>query len=275
MNNILSFLLMPASDGLAVRNEVATVTILIVVLIWLVAMVASLVSYILTSLSLFTIADRRRISGAIWAWFPIGSSWLLGTIVDYHESLHGIKRRWRTLLLVMNVIPIVGYVLMMVLVTMLGLESSAFVDETMFTASFVGIMVAIYAVMIFAFALPATVLSICTWVCYYKLFEALAPLKAVKYLVISLLVPFGSVFCLMKCRNSLLGVPQPPVYAPGPYGGPAPVYYSPAPFGEPAPAPVPAGPAEPEPVPATNPVPNAQPENIPGSAPSPALPKDL
>lgn len=269
-------------NNIGTENEVMLGVVLVFALIWLVAMVGSILNYVLTSLAMYTIADRRRISGAIWAWFPIGSSWLLGAIVDYHESLHGVKRRWRTLLLVLSVIPIIGYVLTVVFMVGMGFLSADFVESSV-RVEFIGAVLLLYLLMIVVYFLPTMALSICTYVCHYKLFEALAPLKAVKYFVISLLVPFGLPFCLMKCRNSLLGVPQPPAYAPGPYGGPAPVYYTPAPFGEPAPAPVPepapipAGSAESEqePAPAVNPAPNAQPEAIPRTGPSQALPKNL
>ena len=38
-------------------------------------------------------------------------------------------------------------------------------------------------------------------VCLYKVFESTVPEKAIKYFLVSLLVPLGKSICLLRCRN--------------------------------------------------------------------------
>ena len=47
--------------------------------------VISIVFYIFSSIGLYTIAKRRGIPGAGWAWVPLGNLWILGSIADQYD----------------------------------------------------------------------------------------------------------------------------------------------------------------------------------------------
>ena len=46
-------------------------------------------------------------------------------------------------------------------------------------------------------------------ICTFKLFESTVPEKAVKYLILSILVPLASPICLFRCRNQGYSNPDP------------------------------------------------------------------
>ena len=54
-----------------------------------------------------------------------------------------------------------------------------------------------------------------TSVCYMCILCHITLEKAIKYFLISMLVPLGQAICLTKCKNSTVGVPEPAMtYAP-------------------------------------------------------------
>ena len=67
-------------------------------------------------------------------------------------------------------------------------------------------MIVIYVVMII-FAILATAKSFCQTICIYKIFESTVPKKAVKYLLLYLLVPLAGPICLLRCKDK--GYPYP------------------------------------------------------------------
>ena len=79
------------------------------------------------------------------------------------------------------------------------------------------IVLLIIGCILFAASLAAAVAYIiCQYICLFKIFESTVPEKAVKYLLLSILVPLAYPICLMKCRNKGYSVSeqvqQTPVY---------------------------------------------------------------
>ena len=62
-------------------------------------------AYVLQSLGLYTIANRRGISNPWLAWLPVGNMWILGSIADQYQyaANHKVRNR-RNALLTMTVI---------------------------------------------------------------------------------------------------------------------------------------------------------------------------
>ena len=60
-------------------------------------------------------------------------------------------------------------------------------------------------------ALLSIAVSICYYICIFKIFESTVPERAVSYLLISLLVPFGYPICLMCCRKKGYSKEEPQV----------------------------------------------------------------
>ncbi len=191
-----------------------TASIMIVYLICLgvclICWAGGIVNYVLTALSLYSIADKRNITFAWTAWLPIANYWCVGSIVDYHSSLESKKSNWRkvliTLVIIGTVTVVVSYISLFIVAINMGMKAEYMAEEDI---AFVvlGMILPFYLIFIAAVVVIATA-NICLLVCYYKIFEYLVPEKSVKYLLISSLVPFGLAGCLMKCKNSTVGVFQ-------------------------------------------------------------------
>ena len=62
--------------------------------------VIGIVFYIFSSIGLYTIAKRRGIPSAGWAWVPLGNLWILGSIADQYDLVaKNAKKKQRHLLL--------------------------------------------------------------------------------------------------------------------------------------------------------------------------------
>jgi len=81
--------------------EMAGFFILFIVL-YLAMLAGAILSYVLSSLSVYTIAKRRMISNPWLAWIPLANYWTIGAIADDYDSRMGIKRKWRVLLLTLS-----------------------------------------------------------------------------------------------------------------------------------------------------------------------------
>ncbi len=187
-----------------------TLLLLVVVIVYFLILIGNLVNYILTSLSLYSIADKRNITSAWTAWLPIANYWCVGSIADYHSNLDSKKSNWRklliTLVIIGNVAVVVSYISLFVAAINMGMNAE-YMAEDEITFAVLGMILPFYLIFIAAAVVIGTA-NICLSVCYYKIFEYLVPEKAIKYLLISLLVPFGLAGCLMKCKNSTVGVFQ-------------------------------------------------------------------
>ena len=182
------------------EEQMAVAVVGILLVVYLVIMGIGLASYIMNAIALQKIASKRLIQNAWLAWIPIANSWLIGSIADEYDEKNGMKRKWRFVLLVLSLISIIGivagYIGMIVSMVVMTMQDSVSPELT----DMIGVFVGAYAFFILA-AIVATALSMCTMICLYKIFESTVPEKAVKYLLVSLLVPLGQSICLMLCRN--------------------------------------------------------------------------
>lgn len=163
--------------------------------------IAGLASYIFTSLSYYTIAQRRQIKNPWLAWIPVGNYWIIGSIADDYDKRNGINKNWRKVLLALALISygaiVVFYVIMMASVISMAISTGNMEPEV---ADFIPLFIGMY-IGIFVIVLPAAALGACIYVCTYKVFESTVPEKSLKYFLLSILVPFASVVCLWRCRN--------------------------------------------------------------------------
>ena len=186
----------------------------VVLIVGFLAFAVSVITYVMTSLSLYTIADRRKIRNPWLAWIPVANFWIIGSIADDYDEKNGIKRKWRITLLALYIIYIaiflVGYIGMVVaaVLYMVRMDYGTF-DMPMSTAM-ISAFVGIYGFVILM-ALLSIAVSICYYICIFKIFESTVPERAVSYLLISLLVPFGYPICLMSCRKKGYSKEEPQV----------------------------------------------------------------
>ena len=171
----------------------------------------AIVSYILTALSFFTVARRRKISAPWMAWIPVVQFWTLGGICDHYDAARGFKRNWRKVLLILIIVVLTVGVLFegVAVLQTIGIAASYqnynYLEDWELISAFAGIYGMLILMIVVASALHA-----CQTVCLFKFFESCRPDDAVKFLLLSLLVPFASPFCLMSCRKYDLGLPEQP-----------------------------------------------------------------
>ena len=157
-------------------------------------------NYIVTALGVYRLASRYQVANPWLAWIPVAQDFLQGKIVEVHDARRGIKRKWGVLLLVLSLIRVGGQFLFngvysMVMVPMLTYT------QTSYNVAFSAVGGAALVVIIGAFvmAIASVAYMGCAYVCLYKNLEAIAPQKAVKYFILSLLLPFVYGIILMKC----------------------------------------------------------------------------
>ncbi|MBQ3356883.1 MAG: hypothetical protein IJG45_07230 [Oscillospiraceae bacterium] len=204
----------------------------VVVVVWLAAFGWTIVNYVLRSLSLYTVAKRRGSPNPGLAWVPMIWVWTLGGICDQYDNKLGIKRKWRVALLTLTV---VGYVAMIIayiiiIAQMAGLAfSQRFNSYDYYNYNYslpvevIGALGGSIAVMVVG-ALAAAAAGVLRWICLFKFFESCRPKDALKFMLLSILVPFAQPICMMCSRNYDHDVHQPQFFAPQP-----PQYYPPQP----------------------------------------------
>lgn len=174
--------------------------IAIVLVIYLILMGLAVANYIMTSLALYKIADRRKIPNPWMAWIPFASDWLIGHITDDYDEKNGFKRKWRVVLLTLSLVAVgglvIGYVVLLIGVIFTTIQYvNTEPDESIIA------FLAIFYIFLIVMAMIASAQSFCKAVCMYKIYESTVPEKAVKYLLLYLLVPLAGAICLLKCKD--------------------------------------------------------------------------
>lgn len=153
-------------------------------------------SYVLSSLGLYTVAERRGLRHAWLAWVPIGNAWLLGSISDQYQYVaKGKVTGRRKMLLVLNIAIVVVYIGW--LVGMIG----------NIIGGYMGGMVLGMVLGWLLFMAVWVALCVFLYISYYDLFRSCQPSNAVLYLVLSILVSVTLPFFIFLIRKKDLGMP--------------------------------------------------------------------
>ena len=173
------------------------VFVIVYLVILLVALGFGMVWYVLQSLGLYTIAERRGIRNPWLAWVPVANMWVLGSISDQYQYLTKgkIKNRRRTLVALM--ILLVGTYIAMIVGGILAAFSGTETASILATV-FGGLL---------CFAV-AIALCIVAYMCYYDLFCSCEPGNAVLYLVLSIVISAAFPIVVFLCRKKDLGMPK-------------------------------------------------------------------
>lgn len=175
--------------------------------------VLSIAAYILSSLGLYTIAQRRGIRSPWMAWVPVLNMWILGSIADqYRYVARGEIRNRRKVLVVLTALQTVAWIVMIAL--LIGMVVSVFAQiprlEMMtdqqaldFVLRNLLPMLAVLLVM----GVIALVASVFYYIAYYDLFASCEPDNKVLYLVLSILFSVTLPFFVFACRKKDLGMP--------------------------------------------------------------------
>lgn len=176
-------------------------------MIMLFTLAYSITTYVLYSLGLYTVAQRRRISKPWLAWIPVGNLWLLGSISDQYQHLaKGKITGRRKILLGLCIASVVMYfvwlfsmVLGLVLAEASGMAAGS-------------VLIMLLDLLVF-FAIVIT-LAVFEYMCYYDLYCSCDPNNGALFLVLSIIFSGIMPFFVFACRKKDKGMPRPQQPAP-------------------------------------------------------------
>ena len=188
--------------------------------VWLTMLGSNLVSgalgiaaYVLMSLGLYTIAQRRGIKNPWMAWVPVLNLWILGSIADqYRYVVRGEVRSRRKVLIVLAILQAVAVIaLFVMLISMMvnimmrlpELERMTEDQALKFVLSSVLPMVGALLVML----VVSIVTTVFEYVAYYDLFASCDPENKVLFLVLGILFSVTLPFFVFACRKKDRGMP--------------------------------------------------------------------
>ena len=152
-----------------------------------------LISYVLHSLGLYTIAKRRGIHNSWLAWLPFGNLWILGSISDQYQYVVKGKIRNRRKAMLWLSIPLIPVCFIWFVILIVSAVSGS------------GFLLVI-AVLIGLFTMAVT-LTVVQYIAYYDLFTSCNRENAVLYLVLGIFIPVTLPFFVFACRKKDLGMP--------------------------------------------------------------------
>ncbi len=154
--------------------------------------------YVISSLGLYKLAKIGQVKYPWLSWIPGVNYWTVGSIVDGYDKENGIKRKWK---IVLPVLLAICLVFVAFYIVALGEMAEEMIDGPYRNNAEFGMSIAGMYLWAIVGGLSGSALMGCQMVCLFKVFETNAPEKAVKYFLLSLLVPLAEAICVLKCAN--------------------------------------------------------------------------
>lgn len=182
--------------------------VLIYMVVMLFALAYSITTYVLYSLGLYTIAQRRRISKPWLAWIPVGNLWLLGSISDqYQHMTKGKVTGRRKILLGLSIAAVAIY-----FVWIFGVVLGIVLAEASGMAAAGSVLIMLLGLLVF-FGIVIT-LAVFEYICYYDLYQSCDPNNGALFLALSIIFSGIMPFFVFACRKKDKGMPRPQQPAP-------------------------------------------------------------
>lgn len=187
--------------------------IVVVLAAYLLALGMSIAMYILQSLGIYTIAQRRGIKHPWMAWLPVANQWILGSISDQYQYVtRGKIRSRRKVMLGLSIaVLVLGLVFFCVyafqLVNMfLQIPDLEYMSEEQIRSATLRPMLWLLGVDIAMFVV-AVVLTVFQYICLHNLYASCDPKNKTLYTVLSVLLNVTLPFFVFICRKKDLGMP--------------------------------------------------------------------
>ncbi len=182
----------------------------------------SIVSYVLFSLGLYTVAKRRMINHPWLSWIPVANIWILGSLSDqYRYVVRGQNKSKRKVLLTLKIVAVALSVVIVVvcLGAVFNLAAGAVygMDEEQLFREVFSMLFGVGGLALVI--LPVTVvLAVFRYMALYDLYLSFDPENAVLFLVLSIIFavtePFFIFFNRQKDRGMPPRAPQQPQQIP-------------------------------------------------------------
>lgn len=173
--------------------------------------VFSIAIYVMTALSLYTIAQRRGLHKPWLAWIPVANVWLLGSISDQYRYVSlgqsKAKRKWLLgLTLASTALSVVILVQAASIIGQAVMNMSNYSDYDQFLGSILASAISMVAMLVPLLAVSIAC-KVLRYMALYDVFKSLDPANCVLFLVLSILFPITEPFFLIFNRNKDLGMP--------------------------------------------------------------------
>lgn len=179
----------------------------------------SIAAYVLTSLALYTVAQRRGLHRPWLAWIPVVNCWIIGSLSDqYRYVVRGEIKSKRKVLLILNLLmTVIGVAMIGICVAMvINIAGGAMngISESRMLEAVLGPLVGIAGLSL-PLAGVAIAFAVIYYMALYDIYRSMDPANSVLFLVLSILFSVTEPFFLFFNRNKDLGMPprrQEPVY---------------------------------------------------------------
>ena len=181
----------------------------------------SIATYILTSLSLYTIATRRGLNHPWLSWVPVLNVWILGSLSDqYRYVVKGEEKSKRKVMLGLDIATfalavVVILLMLMSLIRMFSrmdtdMESMTWTETSYFAEVLSPMMIGV--VLCLVMCGTAIALMVLQYIAMYDLFASCNPANAALFTALSIVLSlFGfsvvQAILIFVCRNKDLGMP--------------------------------------------------------------------
>lgn len=180
-------------------NVLGVLVGIFIIIFYLLVLFIVTANYIMTSIGYYTLAKRRLINNCWLAWIPVAREWIIGKLADEYDERNGHERNWRTTLLVTSLLVaalvVIMYIAIIVMTVVTSYGGGVYDDDTIF------VFIGTYA-SIFVLAFAASAYEVCSAICLFKIYESTESKKAVKYIILSMIVPLAHGICMLKVKNS-------------------------------------------------------------------------
>jgi hypothetical protein len=182
------------------------VLFVVYIIVVLIALAIAAVSYILRSLSLYTIATRRGIKNPWLAWVPVVSCWTVGCISDqYRYVTKGEVKNKRKALLTLSIITAVLEMASMFNNVLTMINFGGAVEDNMMAVA--GTMAAVMVIISLVLAGVTIAFAVINYMALYDLYRSCEPNNATLYLVLSIVISWLMPVFLMIVRKKDGGMP--------------------------------------------------------------------
>ena len=172
----------------------------------------AVLTYVLSSLGIYTVAKRRGIHNAWLSWVPVANVWILGSLSDqYRYVAKGQVKAKRKALIIMEIIN--AAVLVILVCVLVGAIVGVVTDAAMGYASeeelFMSVVGPIMGVMVLMLPLAGLSIAILVvrYMALYDIYMSMEPENAVLYLVLSIFFNVTEPFFLFFNRQKDKGMP--------------------------------------------------------------------
>ena len=167
-------------------------------------------AYVLSSLALYTLANRRGIRNAWLSWVPVVNCWIIGCLSDqYRYVVKGEVKNKRKALLTLNIInAVLGVAMAVVTIFMIigAAQAGIGADEEKLIGTVIGSLVGVIALCLLIAGVGIAI-KIIHFMSTYDIYTSCTPQNNVLFLVLSIIFPITEPFFLFFTRKKDEGMP--------------------------------------------------------------------